>query len=272
MGAQLVAQGGSDAQKQAILPAVAEGKMKLAFAHTEPGSRYDLARRSRRKASGGDASRARRARWSARRWPTSWSSRRGRRRASACSSSTRRTWLPKPSGRSTSIAAADIVLPGAKAERPLQGGLALIEEVDRLRHRAGLRRSGRRDEVRLRHDARVPEDAQAVRRADRHLPGAAAPHRRPVHRARAGAARWPASPAPRSTRAENAADRSARGLGGQDQDRRQRAPRQPGSGAAARRHGHERGAEGQPHASAASPCSRSSSATPTTTSQRFASL
>ena len=38
-----------------------------------------------------------------------------------------------------------------------------------------------------------------------------------------------------------------RRLGGQDQDRRQRAPRQPGSGAAARRHGHERGAEDQPH-------------------------
>ena len=39
----------------------------------------------------------------------------------------------------------------------------------------------------------------------------------------------------------------ARGVGGEDQDRRQRAPRQPGIGAAARRHGHERGAEDQPH-------------------------
>jgi len=42
LGALLVAKGGSAELKQAILPAVAEGKMKLAFAHTEPGSRYSL--------------------------------------------------------------------------------------------------------------------------------------------------------------------------------------------------------------------------------------
>jgi alkylation response protein AidB-like acyl-CoA dehydrogenase len=42
LGALLVAKGGSDDLKQAILPAVAEGRMKLAFAHAEPGSRYSL--------------------------------------------------------------------------------------------------------------------------------------------------------------------------------------------------------------------------------------
>src|SRR4051794_31554245 len=42
LGALLVAKGGSPELKQAILPAVAEGKMKLAFAHAEPGSRYSL--------------------------------------------------------------------------------------------------------------------------------------------------------------------------------------------------------------------------------------
>jgi alkylation response protein AidB-like acyl-CoA dehydrogenase len=42
LGALLVAKGGSPELKQAVLPAVAEGKMKLAFAHTEPGSRYSL--------------------------------------------------------------------------------------------------------------------------------------------------------------------------------------------------------------------------------------
>jgi alkylation response protein AidB-like acyl-CoA dehydrogenase len=42
VGALLVAKGGSPELKQAVLPAVAEGKMKLAFAHTEPGSRYSL--------------------------------------------------------------------------------------------------------------------------------------------------------------------------------------------------------------------------------------
>jgi alkylation response protein AidB-like acyl-CoA dehydrogenase len=42
LGALLVAKGGSAELKQAVLPAVAEGKIKLAFAHTEPGSRYSL--------------------------------------------------------------------------------------------------------------------------------------------------------------------------------------------------------------------------------------
>jgi alkylation response protein AidB-like acyl-CoA dehydrogenase len=43
MGAQCVARAGSEAQKKAILPAVVEGKLKLAFAFSEKGARYDLA-------------------------------------------------------------------------------------------------------------------------------------------------------------------------------------------------------------------------------------
>jgi pimeloyl-CoA dehydrogenase small subunit len=43
LAGQLIARAGSDAQKKAILPAVLEGKLKLAFAQTERGSRYDLA-------------------------------------------------------------------------------------------------------------------------------------------------------------------------------------------------------------------------------------
>jgi alkylation response protein AidB-like acyl-CoA dehydrogenase len=43
LGAQCVARAGSDAQKKAILPAVVEGKLKMAFAHTERGARYNLA-------------------------------------------------------------------------------------------------------------------------------------------------------------------------------------------------------------------------------------
>ncbi len=42
LGAQCVARAGSDAQKKAILPQVVEGKLKMAFAHTEKGARYDL--------------------------------------------------------------------------------------------------------------------------------------------------------------------------------------------------------------------------------------
>ena len=44
LGAQFVARAGSDAQKKAILTAVVEGKLKMAFAHTEKGSRYNLSK------------------------------------------------------------------------------------------------------------------------------------------------------------------------------------------------------------------------------------
>ncbi len=44
MGGQFVARAGSDTQKKAILPAVVEGKLKMAFAHTEKGARYNLAK------------------------------------------------------------------------------------------------------------------------------------------------------------------------------------------------------------------------------------
>lgn len=44
LGAQFVARAGSDAQKKAILPAVVEGKLKLAFAQSEIGARYNLAK------------------------------------------------------------------------------------------------------------------------------------------------------------------------------------------------------------------------------------
>jgi alkylation response protein AidB-like acyl-CoA dehydrogenase len=44
MGGAAVARAGSDAQKKAILAAVVEGKLKLAFAQTEKGARYNLAK------------------------------------------------------------------------------------------------------------------------------------------------------------------------------------------------------------------------------------
>jgi pimeloyl-CoA dehydrogenase small subunit len=43
LGGQFVARGGSEAQKKAILPALVAGKLKLAFAQTERGARYNLA-------------------------------------------------------------------------------------------------------------------------------------------------------------------------------------------------------------------------------------
>lgn len=43
LGGTALQRAGSDAQKTAVLPAVAEGRMKLAFAHSERQARYDLA-------------------------------------------------------------------------------------------------------------------------------------------------------------------------------------------------------------------------------------
>ena len=43
LGGAAIMAAGTDAQKQAILPAIAEGSLKLAFAHSERQARYDLA-------------------------------------------------------------------------------------------------------------------------------------------------------------------------------------------------------------------------------------
>lgn len=42
LGGQFIARGGTAAQKNALLPAIVEGKLKLAFAQSERGARYDL--------------------------------------------------------------------------------------------------------------------------------------------------------------------------------------------------------------------------------------
>ena len=54
LGARLVARSGNAAASAALLPAVSDGRMKLAFAHIEDGARYDLAhvRTTARKAGG----------------------------------------------------------------------------------------------------------------------------------------------------------------------------------------------------------------------------
>src|SRR5690348_11678847 len=43
LGAQLVARGGDDGQRQRVLPVVADGTLKLAFAHGEAAARHALA-------------------------------------------------------------------------------------------------------------------------------------------------------------------------------------------------------------------------------------
>src|SRR5262249_10490158 len=43
LGGRFVMRGGSAAQQKRLLPAIAQGECRMAFAHTEPGARYDLA-------------------------------------------------------------------------------------------------------------------------------------------------------------------------------------------------------------------------------------
>jgi alkylation response protein AidB-like acyl-CoA dehydrogenase len=43
IGGQFVARGGSPAQQKRLLPMIAQGQCRMAFAHIEPGARYDLA-------------------------------------------------------------------------------------------------------------------------------------------------------------------------------------------------------------------------------------
>ena len=54
LGGQFVARGGTDAQKTRILPALIQGKTKLAFAQTEADARYDLRRVALRARRAGD--------------------------------------------------------------------------------------------------------------------------------------------------------------------------------------------------------------------------
>jgi alkylation response protein AidB-like acyl-CoA dehydrogenase len=44
LGANLIQLAGTEAQKSSLLPQIVEGKLKLAFAHSEAGARYDLKR------------------------------------------------------------------------------------------------------------------------------------------------------------------------------------------------------------------------------------
>ena len=54
LGGQFVARAGTDAQKSRILPALVQGKLKMAFAQTERGSRYDLRQVALRAKKSGD--------------------------------------------------------------------------------------------------------------------------------------------------------------------------------------------------------------------------
>jgi len=54
LGGRFIARGGTVAQQKQILPSLIAGKTKMAFAQTEPGARYELARVSTRATPSGD--------------------------------------------------------------------------------------------------------------------------------------------------------------------------------------------------------------------------
>ncbi|HET7342877.1 MAG TPA: acyl-CoA dehydrogenase [Methylomirabilota bacterium] len=54
LGGRFVARGGTRAQQARLLPALVQGKLKMAFAQTERGARYDLSRVATRAAKAGD--------------------------------------------------------------------------------------------------------------------------------------------------------------------------------------------------------------------------
>ena len=54
LGGRFVARGGTAAQRERILPGLTQGKIKTAFAHTEPGARYEVAHVAMRAKKSGD--------------------------------------------------------------------------------------------------------------------------------------------------------------------------------------------------------------------------
>ena len=203
LGGRLVAHGGSADQQKRILPALIQGKHRLAFAHTERSARYDLRHVGTRAKRGGRRLHARTA------------------RSARCSTARAADTLivsARTSGADTDaggislflvdrgatgvtvkdyrtideLRAADVWLVGRDGAGGRDAGrrrprAAADRGRRRLRHRAPLRGGGGRHPLRQRDHARVPQDAAAVRRAHRQLPGAPAPHGGHGDQLRAGA-------------------------------------------------------------------------------------
>ena len=193
--------GGSEAQRDELLPKIAEGELLMAFAHAERQSRYDLAdvATTARKEGGGfvlDGAKTLvlhgdsadklivSARLSGAR-PDKGGIGLFLVDASAQGLS-RRGYATNDSQRAAEVTLSNVRVPAEAAIGP-PDAYPLIEQRRRLGHRRAMRRGGRRHERNPGHDGRIPQDAQAVRRADRQFPGAAAPRRRNAGRARAGA-------------------------------------------------------------------------------------
>ena len=185
------------------LPKIAAGETVIAFAFAEPQGRYNLAdltttakkqgdsyvlngqkSRGAGRALGGPADRHRAHRRAAS----------ATKRASASSWSTR---IREGRRRRATIRRSTACAPSKSRSRMSTSGDGLIGTADDglhahragggRRHRRASGRSVGRHEVLIERHGRIRQDPQAIRPADRQIPGAAAPHGGHVHRRAAGA-------------------------------------------------------------------------------------
>ena len=280
LGGGFLRRGASDAVKSDVLPKVAAGEALLAFAHTERQSRYDLAdvaTTAKKDGAGyvldGEKSLAvhgdvadklivsarvsgeQRATERHRTVPRRCQS------AAACRGAAIRPWTAcaPPKSRCRTSRSAPTPLIGEPGN-----AYPLIEQVVDSGIAALARRGGRRDGRDARDHGRLPEAAQAVRRADRQLPGAAAPRRRHADRARTGALDGDAC--------HHDGGRGERRRAAQGDFRRQGADRPLGQDRRRRRdpapwrHRHDHGVQGRPLLQARHHDRQDRSATPTITS------
>ncbi len=199
LGGGLLNRAGSDAQKSELIPQVAQGKLKLAFAHIERHSRWNLADvATKAREQGGN--------WvldgakgvvlhgdsADKLLVTARVSGNQRDRSGiglflvdAKAQGVSRRGYPTQDG----LRAAEVTLSGARAEPLGEPGAALpmIERVVDTAIGGALRRGGRRDGVDAGDHARLPQDPPAIRPPDRQLPGLAVPRRGHADRGRAGA-------------------------------------------------------------------------------------
>ena len=234
---------------RSILPAVVEGKMKLAFAHAENGARYDLALRPTRARKAGEG------------WTLD--GRKGRRRRRADGRPARGVGTPRRRRGSRALPRLKIrrrsrIARWTRCARPTsvfsgRGGrarwararIALIEEV--IDFATALVCAEAVGAISYANDATL--EYLKTRKQFGVPIGSfqALQHRMVDISISYEQAQSMASLACASVDARRIRGEAAHRIRGEGPDRGRVPPREPGIGAAARRHGHERGAQGEPH-------------------------
>ena len=194
---------GNDAQQAALLPQVAAGEKRLAFAHGERQARYDLPDVLTKATPQGRGlgHRRREKRRIARRQRRHADRQRPHRRATrddtagitlflvdgAANGVARRGYALRDGTRAAEITLSGVEIGADAVLGEIGGGVPGHRARRRGRHRGDGRRGGRRDGDDAGDDAGIPENPPAIRPADRPQPGLAAPRHRDVRRARTGA-------------------------------------------------------------------------------------